>query len=415
LISPYAQATAWLHGADPYSPYSLFEFWPSQALSSRPAEQEFFNGTVLVEHGIPTAYPLTCFVLLAPFALFSWMFTKVLLVTLSTALLVAAVCCLVSLNNLRGWRRTTFVALALMLAPFHTGIATCNLAIITVELGIIAVWASASGAPVCSGLLLALSVGLKPQVGLCFLLLFLVRRKWRSSVFSVTAILALAGIGVLRLATAHVNWTTSYALDNRALLNSGVLGDFTERNPLRFGLVNLQVAIYPLVHSRSAANVIAAALAIGLTARFFALLAKRQCGDELLCLNALVVLSLLPIYHRFYDAALLIVPLSWLVARLEPRPSVSIGLGALSVSCFFAPGGTLLQALRDRGMLAHELTTTAAWDSFGMAVAVWCLLLLAVIFLHQLSRSEGPGSPFREALSSQLTRAEPRRESARFP
>src|SRR5438046_417068 len=69
LISPYAQATAWLHGADPYSPYSLFEFWPSQALSSRPAEQEFFNGTVLVEHGIPTAYPLTCFVLLAPFAL----------------------------------------------------------------------------------------------------------------------------------------------------------------------------------------------------------------------------------------------------------------------------------------------------------------------------------------------------------
>jgi len=42
LISPYVQSTAWVHGADPYSPQSLLTFWPKGV--ARPAEQEFQDG-----------------------------------------------------------------------------------------------------------------------------------------------------------------------------------------------------------------------------------------------------------------------------------------------------------------------------------------------------------------------------------
>src|SRR5438309_385481 len=61
LISPYIQATALVHGADPYSPQSLLKFWPADASAARPDVRQFKDGSILTRHGIPTAYPLTSF------------------------------------------------------------------------------------------------------------------------------------------------------------------------------------------------------------------------------------------------------------------------------------------------------------------------------------------------------------------
>src|SRR5690349_3173755 len=60
LLSPYIQASAWSHGADPYSSESLLRFWPKGAERARPAPEQMRDGSVLVRHGIPTAYPPSC-------------------------------------------------------------------------------------------------------------------------------------------------------------------------------------------------------------------------------------------------------------------------------------------------------------------------------------------------------------------
>ncbi len=122
LISPYTQAAAWVHGADPYSPQSLFAFWPGGALRARPAAQEFNNGSILTDHGIPTAYPLTCFVLLGPFTVIPWHVIKFISIASAVALFFASVWTLISIARLQGWCRNMFIAGSLLLAPFHTGI-----------------------------------------------------------------------------------------------------------------------------------------------------------------------------------------------------------------------------------------------------------------------------------------------------
>src|SRR5438874_1667810 len=203
LISPYTQAAAWVHGADPYSPQSLFAFWPSGALSTWPAAQEFINGSILIDHGIPTAYPLACFVLLGPFTAIPWHVIKFISIASAVGLFFVSVWALISIARLQAWSRNMFITGSLLLAPFHTGIAVSNLAVVATELGILAFWANQRGKNIASGLLLALTVALKPQVGLCFLLYFLARRKWQPAIVSVAGIMAIASVAMVRLNLPH--------------------------------------------------------------------------------------------------------------------------------------------------------------------------------------------------------------------
>jgi hypothetical protein len=136
------------------------------------------------------------------------------------------------------------------------------------------------------------------------------------------------------------------------------LGDFTERNPLRFGLVNLQVALYPLVHQRRATN-LAVELACGSLCVLWLFLAiKMKRRDDLLCLSAITALTLLCVYHRFYDASLLIIPVCWFFVRAKSSKAAQVGL--IAGIAFLVPGGTLLQEAYAQGHLPAILGQSGA-------------------------------------------------------
>jgi hypothetical protein len=399
LISPYIQASAWLHGADPYSSESLLRFWPRGAEQAQPSPGQMRDGSVLIRHGIPTAYPLNCFTLLAPFTLIPWPIFKIMWVAMSVGLFFASIRSLVSLANLNTPQRVMFSLASLLLAPFHSGIATCNIAIVAAEVGVIAVWFAHERRQVASGILIAICIGLKPQIGLCFLAYYVIRRCWTASAIAFAAVAATTIVAIFRLSLAHVRWLTSYELDNRALLSSGVLGDFTERNHTRFGLVNLQVAIYPWLRDRVITNICVLIFCVALFACALILMRRLQAKDDLLSLSAITTLSLLPVYHRFYDAALLIVPLCWLVANLKSNcalqarffpsmvyPRGSSAMGLLMISVFFIPGGSLLEVLRDKRAIPMALSGYAWWNSLVMAHAVWCLVGLVFVLLCETAR-----------------------------
>src|SRR5262249_3088369 len=148
---------------------SLLKYWPKGAEAARPENQEMQDGSVLFQHGIPTAYPLTSLVLFAPFTAISWPAFKVLWVAASVALFIASMWVLASWAGLNRSQNFIFSIGAILLAPVHTGIATCNPAIVAIEVGALSAWAARSGWVWTSGLLIAVCVGLKPQIGLCFL------------------------------------------------------------------------------------------------------------------------------------------------------------------------------------------------------------------------------------------------------
>jgi len=182
-----------------------------------------------------------------------------------------------------------------------------------------------------------------------------------------------------------VQWIPNYELDSRALLNSGILGDFTEHNPTRFGLINLQVALYPLLHDRQTANVAAFLLGASLLIAWVVLMYRTRARDNLLCLSTLSVISLLPVYHRFYDAAMLIMPLCWLVVRIKSRLDRSAVPGLAAIAIFFLPGGSLLETLRDGETIPSALDQAGWWNSLVMAHAIWCLLALGIVLLYQMA------------------------------
>jgi hypothetical protein len=179
LLSPYIQASAWLHGADPYSSESLLRFWPKGAEQARPALGQMRDGSVLVRHGIPTAYPLSCFTLMGPLTVIPWPIFKIMWVAMNVGLFFANILSLVSLANLNALQRVIFVAASLLLAPFHSGIATCNIAILATEVGVIGAWLAYKHRALASGILIGVCTGLKTQIGLCFLAYCVIRRRWQ--------------------------------------------------------------------------------------------------------------------------------------------------------------------------------------------------------------------------------------------
>jgi len=394
LLSPYIQSSALLHGADPYSCESVYVFWPSQAAKARPDLKQFQDRSVLVKRGFPTAYPLTALAVIAPFTVIPWPIFKLLFLCLVVGLFVVTVFALVSLASLRGRKAWAFIVVAFLLAPFHTGIATCNLVILSIELGVIGIWLQNFQKYLPSGVLIAISVAIKPPIGLVFLAFALLRHRWRMPIIA-TALLAIAMLApTVWLYFQKTDWIASYKADTGALLSTGTLGDFTERNPLRFGLVNLQVALYPLIHDRSSTNRTVAFIC-GLLFVWWVVLALRaEHRNDGLYLSLLAVIALLSVYHRFYDAAILLIPVCYLIN--DSDSGVVPKLGLIATGAFLLPGGTILENLDLNGHLPLALAATTFGQSVVMAHAIWCLVILCFVLLylvrgdlHPLLRSHG--------------------------
>ena len=167
FMSPYIQSGAWIRGTDPYSSANLVQFWPPDAKRSDFLAKDLADGSLVYKRGIPTAYPLTCFLILAPLAVLPWHIADALWLAIDLLAYAVTIVSLLSLADLRRSPRLIylFLAFALALAPFHTGLAAGSIVIVAVGLIAGAIWTADREHVALAGVLLALAVGLKPQIG----------------------------------------------------------------------------------------------------------------------------------------------------------------------------------------------------------------------------------------------------------
>jgi glycosyl transferase family 87 len=390
FISPYIQTRAWLGGVDPYSPANLVHLWPTGAQRFDFLSKDLASGTLVINRGIPTAYPPTAFVLLTPVAVLPWPVAHYLWLAILLASYFVAVLSVRALADLPWGEPRTYLyfALALALAPFHTAFAAGSIVVVAVAGCVCAISAAERQQIVLAGVLLAIAIGLKPQIGLPFLLYYLLRRRWRIAAIACATLAAFLAVAVARLAANAAPWVSNYLYDNRILFASGSLGDFTEHGPLRFGLINLQVVIYALLGNRDLANLLALAIAGILGLAWLYLLFRRPNQlSALLHLSTIAVLSLLPVYHRLYDASLLILPLAWCLTALAGRSARLAKIALVLIAVFLVPGGSALQSLQQGGHFA-TLQHTWWWNAIVMPHQVWTLFLLGLILL-QAMRADG--------------------------
>jgi hypothetical protein len=262
FISPYIQSRALVKGMDPYSPEVLAQLWPKGAHRPDFLARDLADGSLIAKRGIPTAYPLTCLFLLTPLAVLPWPVAYLAWLSITVCLTLGLIWSLLAMGGFgrNDWRAYAFVAVSLALAPLHTGLAAGSIVIGTVALCGIAMRLDQRGSELFAGILFGIAVCLKPQIGLPFLTYSLLRRRWRLSGIAAGVAFATAMLAMARLTLSGTPWIQNYRMDNKVLLVTGILSDFTERNPIRFSLINLQVLFYAILHHAVAANVLALAI-----------------------------------------------------------------------------------------------------------------------------------------------------------
>jgi hypothetical protein len=119
-------------------------------------------------------------------------------------------------------------------------------------------------------------------------------------------------------------------------------------------------------------------------------LRRQEDGRELLALSIGAGASLLIVYHRFYDAAILLIPLVWVfwsLASVEGRrfgwTRWAVLLGLLP---FFVPGAAALYTLERSGRLPERLTGNVLWEVFVLHHQTWALVWLVLALGGALGR-----------------------------
>jgi hypothetical protein len=292
LSTPYVSARLWLHGSDPYQQSSFMNEWTRA------------GGIRFADRGSSTttrpAYPPPTLPVLSPLAVLPWKFARILFALLTTALYGVLVWKL---------RNASLLTLAIVvgMSSVGTAIGGGNLAILAIEL---AVLASLEPKPVRSGLLLGLSICVKPQLGVWLLLYYILTRKWRAATTAIATVSCSCGLALLRLPST---WTASYSSNLAHFFSIGGVNDFTTANPSRFELVNLQVVAFSLVHDYAYSNLIAWAVT-GILLGIWAVWCIRK-DHGLLGMSTVALIGLLPVYQRFYNLPIVLLVIAWAVQQ----------------------------------------------------------------------------------------------------
>lgn len=389
LSQNYTTAKLWLKGQSPSDPKNFVALW----------KQEGHSRLGLDDVRTHMAPPPGGLVVLAPVAALPWRVARIVWLVILLISFAATVWALASTSGFRQneTRTLVFVAACLALAPFQTGIASGNTSILVIGLCVVAIWAARQNRDATAGVLFGIACAIKPQLGAFLVLYYLVRRRWKlfATAVSCTATLTIIAISYLELSGAV--WVQDYIHNVRGVVIANPIDDFTPVNPSRFTLINLQVPLFSITASRSWANLLAVA-AVSLLVLVWIYFAIRNdaYAPELLSLGAISAVALLPVYHRFYDAGILTVPLSWCIASaMGPSKTVS-RVALLMMIPFLAPGTAFLQLFAIHGRLPDVLTHSSWWNVVVMSHETWALLLLFLILLYGMKSAssgnlEAPG------------------------
>jgi hypothetical protein len=177
--------------------------------------------------------------------------------------------------------------------------------------------------PLCA-LLLMLSLAVKPQIAGLIVLYFLAQRiYWRYAFAALTGalVLLLSSVLILQVHPDSAHWLSTLRGNLSATLNSGGSADPRPANQEAIGDTNLQSLTSVLFADTRTFNFAAYAVFLALLSLWIMAVPWSNISPEMhyLALASLSVLSLLPIYHRFYDTRLLLLTVPAVIAVFQKR------------------------------------------------------------------------------------------------
>lgn len=374
LTVGFAAGKAWLQGLDPYDPAVL-----GRVLAATSAGADTVNQLDTLRNVyVPTTLPLY-----VPLGLFDWLTARTFMVGLNTvaSLGIAFGLCRIVGLSLAGPSAIGLIALVLAFAPLHTSMAIGQSAIIATGLIVGAILLDRSGRPVAAGIAYGLAGAAKVQLGLPFLAFQVLRRRWSIAASGGLVAGGLTVVAIARMQVAGVPWTSSWLDNLMTLASPGGINDASTLNPERHSLVNLQYLLGSLGVSAPIADIITIVIVGMATLGAIALARRIPQSQELVVLALIAPLSLLVVYHRYYDAVILTLPIAWAFSAWRTGQRMLAALVLVLCADFLVPAQIALNAVENRQILPSEITDGFLWRSVLTTQHVWALVVMAAVLL----------------------------------
>jgi hypothetical protein len=366
LASPYVAGLRFAEGKNPYAAQDVLQDWRDAGAG---------QGAMLDESGKRPIYPPSTLPLMALLAPLSWPAAEAVYLS-ACSLLYCGLVWLLALEAGAGWHSTArlgFAAFALGLAPVHTGIHLANLSIAALLAAGYAVWLASKGRNVSAGVLLALSLCLKPTLAFTLLLACIVMRRWRMVGVCVSVAALVTAGAIVRLESIGGGWWQDYR-DNLSYLFGPVgAASFSNTKYARFDLLNLQLPFYELTRSVSAANLLAWVVTGILGAGWIWIFMRRPFLLNWLPVASALLLGMMPVYQRNYNAGVAIFALLWAFQNIETRLAKAV---LVVSSVFLVPGKAILQEVGSSAMQKSFL-----WRCFALPQMSWAISAVTVLLL----------------------------------
>jgi hypothetical protein len=136
-------------------------------------------------------------------------------------------------------------------------------------------------------------------------------------------------------------------------------------------MIHLPVLAYQMTHSASAASAISWLIFLAMAGTAAVLIYRRiDASTEWLGLAIVAVLTLLPVYQRFYSASILAFATYWAVENWSNGIARAVRIVMLPL---LVPFVTLTMEARPAVsfIAAHHLSSNWMWNSFVMPYTVW--------------------------------------------
>lgn len=360
----YSCVLGWVEGFNPYDASQLDDVWREAGGSER------YLPTA--RSRVDNLYPPSTFALLSPLTLLSWSQTHIAWALMNTAMVGVIVWSLLRIAGMRFGSVGGIVlcAAACASAPITTSIAHGQTPLPVVACVVLAHALRIGGWSVIPGVLLGMAAAIKPQIGFVFLAYELFRMRWVIGGTGLAVTGGLAAIGVLRLQIAGVDWLPTLRANLAGFRAPGAVSDPALTGPARSHMTNLHVPLHALIENRTLVAGLVFAIVGAIALVFLVIwLRRREDRRELLTLSMASSLLLLVVYHRSYDAAVLLIPAAWAFDSLRrcstwrERWPALVTLACAAV--FIVPGGAALALLEARGTIPQSLVHTTFYSLFA--------------------------------------------------
>lgn len=394
----HSAAVVWIEGGNPYRfEDTIAAFRAGGGDPDRTRTPENFSAL----------YPPSTHLAVAPFGFLPWPVAQKAWFFFNLLLMIPLVWAALRLAGVRGWGEPTWwiIGICLLLAPIHTSFKTGQITILAgaAALGGLGLL---NGRAILAGVLLGFSAAVKPQMTLILVVMLAATGHWRACIAACITGLAMLSISIGRMEIVDAAWL-SQLRDNLYVFTHGGHGDPTLANENWHLRMDLVMALHAFTDRRTLVQVIAWIVFISLCGGAILLDRARRAGirattgqatepaaDSLLLPSILVVATLLPGYHRFYDAILLVLPWLWIVHRVRSGRFDRLTLFVAAMLCmFFLPHLTVAIELIVNPLLPESITGSRLWLGTVMSAQVWVLLGAAAALLLALRRAMSPEAP----------------------